>query len=289
MATEPTIPTIIQIAKISQYLAANDSAQSSALVGSYLDTRLPRMLYMERKAVELRYDLDPTDSTLTDTANYLWALCGKYQLQAQAILANQQELPPIVNGPSSVSITVGQNAVFTVSVSSTIPYTVQWFDSGGNPILGATNTTYTITNAQLTDSGKTFFAKATNAAGTTTSVVATLTVTQAIVGYFAYSPTTDFFAQISIGNDPFNYPTTFSITHNSHLVITLPPAMPANQYMIVKVPISESIKTMWQNTTLNFGTIPDTVFEAVQQFGGFSFYCSRGQISMDVTQTLTMT
>lgn len=81
-----TIPDIIEIAKISGYLASDDVAKGS-LYSPRLDPRIPIMLYMERSAVEWMYGQNPAYSTLRDTANYLYWLCGKYALRAMYILS----------------------------------------------------------------------------------------------------------------------------------------------------------------------------------------------------------
>lgn len=80
-----TTAQIIQIAKISQYLSANDIAKGS-LFGPRKIPITPQVLYMERKAVEWLYNLDSSDSSLTLTSNYLFSLCRGYNLQAQNIL-----------------------------------------------------------------------------------------------------------------------------------------------------------------------------------------------------------
>ena len=82
----PTVPDIIEIAQLSQPLAAN-YIQKRGLYGGGIDRKLPRLLYMVRKTVEKRYDQDPSDSTLVKTANYLYALCAPFNLEAQNMLA----------------------------------------------------------------------------------------------------------------------------------------------------------------------------------------------------------
>jgi hypothetical protein len=77
-----TVAEIIDIAIGSQPLAANDIARKGN-AGGTVDLRLPRKIYMIRKNVERRYGQDPTDTTLTATANYLLALCQPYGLAAQ--------------------------------------------------------------------------------------------------------------------------------------------------------------------------------------------------------------
>lgn len=87
MATSTTISNIIIYAKISQYLAANDISRTLLLKGGPPpNTRLSRLLYIVRKQVSLVYTNSPGSSTLDATANYLYALCGKYINQAKTIL-----------------------------------------------------------------------------------------------------------------------------------------------------------------------------------------------------------
>ena len=76
---------IINIAKVSQYLAQNDVAKGNLFSPRKIPIT-PQILYAERKAVEWLYNLDPTNSTLTLTGNYLYSLCRGYNLQAQNII-----------------------------------------------------------------------------------------------------------------------------------------------------------------------------------------------------------
>lgn len=81
----PTIAEIIEIAQVSQYLSAN-AIRKAPLYSNSIDRKLPRLLYMVRKTVERRYDQDPDDTTLPATSNYLYALCGRFSLEAQYLL-----------------------------------------------------------------------------------------------------------------------------------------------------------------------------------------------------------
>jgi len=100
---------------VSQFLVTNDIARSG-LWGGGIDITRPRLLYMVRKNVEWMYELDPTNETLIDTANYNYALC-RNNLQAQKILQ-------ISDGGGSIS-PITPNARpdqlnFTVAASGTI-------------------------------------------------------------------------------------------------------------------------------------------------------------------------
>jgi len=94
-----SVSQIITVAKISQYLADDDVAKGS-LFGKRIAATTGKILYMERKAVEWLYDLDPTDTSLTLTANYLLSLCRGYNLKAASISGSGGSVSPIVPVPT---------------------------------------------------------------------------------------------------------------------------------------------------------------------------------------------
>ena len=112
-----TIPQIILIAKVSQYLADN-----AIRIGKETDKMLAIKLYVERTTVEWKYDQDPTDTNLTKTSNYLLALCGAYAFEASGIVdANSGGIVPSPSGggsvypfPINVTISAGQSGVSTL-------------------------------------------------------------------------------------------------------------------------------------------------------------------------------
>ena len=75
MAAPYTIPQIISIAKVSQYLA-NDKAAKGALFGKVIDPQLGTKIYVTRKDVEQVYNLNPNYAGLQEAANYLYSLCN---------------------------------------------------------------------------------------------------------------------------------------------------------------------------------------------------------------------
>lgn len=82
--------------------------------------------------------------------------------------------PTITTPPASQSVAVKSNATFTVSATGTPPLYYQW-RFNGTPINGATDTTYTRTNAQCADAGG-FDVVVSNSISTATSSLASLTV-----------------------------------------------------------------------------------------------------------------
>ncbi|HWY75319.1 MAG TPA: LamG-like jellyroll fold domain-containing protein, partial [Verrucomicrobiae bacterium] len=82
--------------------------------------------------------------------------------------------PIITNQPQSLSVDLGSNALFTATAAGTPPLGYQWL-FGNATIAGATNTSLALANVQLANSGA-YTVVVTNAVGSTTSSVATLTV-----------------------------------------------------------------------------------------------------------------
>lgn len=83
-------------------------------------------------------------------------------------------LPSITSQPSNIQVSVGQPATFTVSATGQ-GLSYQW-RRGTTDINGATSSSYTFPNAQLSDSGSVFSVRVQNAAGGVDSDPAVLTV-----------------------------------------------------------------------------------------------------------------
>ena len=80
-----SVPDILVIAKISEYLARVDAAKGS-LFGKRVSSNVATTIYMERMGVQYYYNNDPSNSTLFLTAQYLYSLCRGYNLQAANIM-----------------------------------------------------------------------------------------------------------------------------------------------------------------------------------------------------------
>jgi hypothetical protein len=82
--------------------------------------------------------------------------------------------PAITNQPHGVAVIAGQDASFAVEASGTVPLSYQWrFNEA--MIAGATETSYSVLNAQPANAGS-YTVVVTNIAGTVTSETAILTV-----------------------------------------------------------------------------------------------------------------
>lgn len=282
-----TTPQILQIAKVCEYLTIVDSHTKQVFKGGDLNQRQARLIYMERLSVLNRYTLNPSDPTLVQTGNYLFSLLRNWPAAQNILNAIAGGLPAITN-PANVSVSVGANAVFTVVVTSASPYTVQWLRDGVE-IPGATGLSYTLVNAQLSDSGATFSAEAINAAGDVSSLPASLTVTSALTAQWWWGAT-DPFPALSGGSDTLAYQISEAITHNAAIVVNYAAQSGAenNQFNVLRYPDTENDKTIWVNTSTSQGSIPDGVMRAVLTINGFKYIISRNAMSLDpVTTTLT--
>ena len=116
----------------------------------------------------------PTDIRVGDDGALYYIERGTGSIRKIAYTANTA--PSISQQPANRSVTVGANAAFTVAASGSAPLNYQWQRNQVN-IPGATTTTYTLANAQLSDNGARFRCVVTNAVSSATSNEATLTVT----------------------------------------------------------------------------------------------------------------
>ena len=82
--------------------------------------------------------------------------------------------PGITTQPQSLTVTQGQAALFSTSANGTAPRSYRW-SLNGTTISGATNTTLVLTNVQTNQAGS-YRVVVSNAYGSATSTVATLTV-----------------------------------------------------------------------------------------------------------------
>jgi len=83
--------------------------------------------------------------------------------------------PSITSQPVGVTVAVGNNATFTVGATGSAPLSYFWRRNGSN-IPGANASSYTLTNAQIADSGSQFSCVITNMMGAVTSSAAILKV-----------------------------------------------------------------------------------------------------------------
>jgi hypothetical protein len=113
-----TVAQKLTIAKICEYLVAA-AIEKGGLFGNGIDLLLPQKIYNIRKAIQYRYDTDPSDDTLTATSNYLYGLC-KYVIQAQAVMQISGTVSSVIatTAPSPYQFTVAASGTFMIDGDS---------------------------------------------------------------------------------------------------------------------------------------------------------------------------
>ena len=85
------------------------------------------------------------------------------------------QMPAISSQPANLTVPEATMAAFTIAVSNIVPPNFQW-QRGATNIAGATNATFTLSDASLSDSGAAFRCVISNSVGVVRSAYATLTV-----------------------------------------------------------------------------------------------------------------
>jgi hypothetical protein len=117
-----------------------------------------------------------TNVQATDAGSYTAVVAnpgGSITSEVATLTVNIQ--PGITTQPQSLTVTQGQSALLSVVASGTAPLSYQW-SLNSTALSGATSSTLTLTNVQASDTGN-YTVVVTNVAGSVTSEVATLTVT----------------------------------------------------------------------------------------------------------------
>ena len=203
-----------------------------------------------------------TNIQLTDAGSYSVLVTNMYgTVSATAILAVSAAAPIILKQPVNQVVAATSNAVFTVSATGSLPLSYQWQCSNTN-LPGATNSTLSVTNVQMNQSGLVFDVVVTNAFGVTVSSNATLNVVPALVTVQPQNLTTNGGATVSftstvIGQDPFTYQWQFNGTNlagatNSTFILTNALASQSGPYTLV---VSNSFGSA-TSTTASLTVVP---------------------------------
>ena len=122
--------------------------------------------------------------------------------------------PNIFSGPQNQTVAVGHTATFNVSATGTLPLSYSW-RFNGNPISGATQSQFSITNVQVADGGP-YDVVVTNIVGARTSAPAILTISQPItivsqpVDVSVPAGQDANFSVTALGDPPLNYQWQFN-------------------------------------------------------------------------------
>lgn len=154
-------------------------------------------------------------------SNYVFVVEGNNGLMGFQVQSGAPTDPPTFSlQPQSLRVLAGSNATFSTFASGATSY--QWRFNGTN-IAGATTTSLTITNAQLTNAGS-YLVVATNSVGPTTSLTATLGVSNPVDNYFltpawAISPGTNAYITKTAADTPLERGIAYNALSNQVYVI----------------------------------------------------------------------
>lgn len=94
-------------------------------------------------------------------------------------------------------------------------------------------------------------------------------------GYFPTDP------YIGIDSETFQFNSDYSAGLNNYALNFS--SAGTGMYLAVKEPNTEPVKNAWQNTTYNYGMMPDSVFRAPIVIGAYRYYVSRIPVVLDST------
>jgi hypothetical protein len=179
----------------------------------------------------------------------------------------QLSAPTIRRQPADTTIVAGQAALFTVEATGSLPISYQWY-RGPDLIPGATSAIYTTPTLSRLDSGNRYSVTVTNAAGTVSSNLATVTVSDPVGPSITSQPAS---VTVLIGQS-----TTFFVLANGTAPITYQwfkdgvaiPGATANAYTIAS-PAAADNGSRYKVTVTN-GTSSVTSSEAVLTVGAQS-------------------
>jgi Immunoglobulin domain len=290
--SKPYIPIseCIDIAQISQYLAADNRAMQMAFSGGFVNKNIPSLIRVVREALEWGYANNSSDITLIPVSNYLYSICEDAN-RAQVILsANAQAgtAPVFTLQPTNISQQAGTEAGLVVSTSGTPIITYQWQKYNGSiyvNMMGATLQTLSFSSLSITDEGN-YRCVALSAYGTTISDVATVTVAVQLQCFYAYS-IGDPYAAIQGGTDPLIYQVSQLFNSGvSSISLALLAAGENNNFGTFKIPTGQSLKTAWYNTAFDNGQIPDSVWRDKITLNGYDYYITRTEFTYTSTSPL---
>ncbi len=156
-----------------------------------------------------------TNAQLSDAGEYSVLVSNAYGSVTSAVaqLTVTTFPPSVESDPVDQSVFVGQDATFNVQASGTTPLSYQWYYNTNSVIANATNSSLTVTNAQLTDAGG-YSALVSNDFGSVTSAVAQLTVNTPVAPSITSQPQdqlnvspggTAMFSVTVSGSEPLSY------------------------------------------------------------------------------------
>lgn len=133
-----TVAQKLNIASICEYIISN-AIQKGGLYASGIDLLLPQKIYNIRTTIQYLYELDPSDTSLQSTTNYLYAMCGRFALAAQSVLQIAGTIAGTsgaAGSPDPYQFTVAASGTFLIdgqsskTITAFIGYNLQFIRNG---------------------------------------------------------------------------------------------------------------------------------------------------------------
>ena len=234
-------------------------------------------------ATSASYMLDPTAGSDTAATFDVVVSNAAGSVTSSAATLTVHVAPSIATQPANVTVLAPASAAFSVVASGTAPFTHQWRRNGTN-IAGATSSTYVLNPTAGTDNGATFDVVVSNAGGSVTSSIATLTVnvppgiTTQPANVSVTSPDAATFTVVASGTAPLTYQwrrngvTIAGATGASYVLDPTAIADSGAQFSVVVSNAAGSVTSASANLTVQAGgtlTVIEAHFEGTAD--GFAY------------------
>jgi pectate lyase len=177
--------------------------------------------------------------------------------------------PIITADPQSQTVAIGDGVTFTVLAYGSAPMTYQWYFNTNSPIANATNSTFSIANAQNGNVG-TYSVVVSNNAGAATSAYAALSLASTLTPfqtwqfqYFGCTNNGSLCPQAAPGADPYGK----GINNSNQFLLGLNPTNPASVFRILAVApqTNNNVVITWAT-----GAGPSNIVQAAGGGAGYS-------------------
>ena len=192
VSASDVLPTLVGPTNIT-VIQGNDGTFSAS---AYYGLPQPTLQWLDQTGTPI---VDATNASLTipdvqySQNGYVYSLIASNSVGSVTNSATLTVIvsPAIISQPSNLTVTNTQSASFAVAATGVPNPTYQWYKNGSSISSAlnstATNATLVLASTSPSDAGSTYYAQISNAAGTTNSATATLTVNSTIAAT-AFSP-----------------------------------------------------------------------------------------------------
>lgn len=115
-----TVTQILQIANVSQFLAADDEVKKNFLSNGFIRPGLSRLIYIVKNAVSWLNTYNSSSGILYGQANYLLSLCQPYVGKALQIIGSGGAGTIINPATGIISTIVSNNVEFTIGSAGSL-------------------------------------------------------------------------------------------------------------------------------------------------------------------------